>query len=134
MKLAHLIESKLDDNKEYVRTIYAAGHPNPMGRGVIFVKGTQEENGYIVVELKPMVDFVHITEIHVLEGKNKQGYGSTVMKILTDQADKMKIDLHLTAIPLRTEGKKITKAKLKQFYKKHGFVSEGGDIMRREPQ
>jgi len=134
MKLNTLFESELNDNKDYVRKIYAAGHPNPIGRGVIFVKGTQEENGYIVVELKPMVNFVHITEIRVLEGKYKEGYGDTVMKILTKEADKMNVTLHLAAVPLKGEGKTIPKGKLKSFYKKHGFVSEGGDVMRREPK
>ena len=31
MKLEVLFESKLEDNKDYVRKIYSKGHPNPIG-------------------------------------------------------------------------------------------------------
>jgi len=134
MKLETLFESELEDSKDYVRKIYSKGQRNPIGNGVIFQFSDKNKNAMILVELRPMKDFVHITEIRVLEGLYGLGFGAAVMELLTDEADKMNITLDLFAVPLKGEGKKISKSKLKSFYKKHGFKSEGGDKMMREPK
>jgi len=134
MKLEILFESELEDNKDYVKKIYSKGARNPIGRGVVFQFTDKDKSGMILVELTPMIGFVHITEIRVLEGLYKLGFGAAVMKLLTDEADKMNITLDLFAVPLKAEGKKIPKGKLKSFYKKHGFKSAGGDKMTREPK
>lgn len=136
MKLTNLFESKLDVNKRYVQKMYKQGLANPIGRGVIYSFTDDEVNAMILVELTPMEGRVILSELRVLEGKYKMGFGAAVLDMLTKEADKMKVDLSLHAVPLKGEGKTIPKNKLKTFYKKHGFVlqGKGGDQMMREPK
>ena len=120
-------------NEKFIRKIYSKAHPTPFGGGVVFSfsqKGDDEPT-MIKVDLHPMIDSVHITEITVLEDKGGKGFGDHVMKIITKEADRMKVDLNLNAVPLAHKGKKIPKGKLIRFYKKHGFKVDRGDHMVR---
>lgn len=129
----HLIESDLNKNKAFVRKIYNMAQPNPIGRGAYFALKSDDgkDTGFVKFELFGMQDFVHISDILVAEDKGGKGFGDYVMKIITKEADKDNIDLHLAAVPTAHQGKKIPKSKLVKFYKKHGFVSIGGDEMER---
>ena len=129
-------ENDIEKNRDFVRSVYSMGHPNPMGRGVLFgVQNDDDVVGYTRVELSPMQWGVNINEIHVLEDKTGIGFGDYVLKKITDAADQAGILLSLSAVPLSTQGKKIPKRKLIRFYKKHGFEQEGGgDLMRRNPR
>ena len=88
MKLDILFESTFEENKDYVRKIYSSGQRNPIGRGVVFSFSSKNTDALILVELQPMMDNVHISEIRVLEGKYSLGFGAAVLKLLTDTADK----------------------------------------------
>jgi GNAT superfamily N-acetyltransferase len=129
--------SNLNDNKDFVRKIYSKGLQNPIGDGVVFGlrhPETKNMDAGILVDLKPKHDYVYVQEIRVLEGKTAQGFGGHIMKYITDQADKDKIDLSLYAKPLKNEGSMIPKSKLIKFYKKYGFKLERGDDMVRKPK
>ena len=128
-----LSESKQSLNQKYIRKIYKMGFPNPISNGyVISIKDDDEEDAMIRIEMHSLPDSAHITEITVLEDKGGKGIGDWFMSVMTKEADKMKVDLDLNAVPLAHAGKKIPKGKLVKFYKKHGFKSDGGDHMVRK--
>lgn len=132
--LTQLNESDKNKNKAFVNKIYSMGQRNPIGRGIYFYMESDnaKENAVVRLEMFGMDDFAHISEIVVAEDKGGKGYGDHIMKLITKQADKDKIDLSLDAVPIAHQGKKIPKSTLRRFYKKHGFVGAGGDRMERK--
>lgn len=125
----------LKKNQAFVRKIHGKATPNPMGHNFYFqLKKSDDESAIVLVLLNAMNWGVVISEMIVAEGKTGQGYGNHILKMITKEADKDGIKLSLSAVPLAHAGKKIPKGKLKAFYKKHGFKSDGGDTMRREPK
>jgi len=138
MKLIDLYESEgLEKAKAFVRKLYSRGHPNPFGGGTFFnLKGDNDEEGLVKVLLHPMGNgTVHISELISTDYQGK-GFGSYVLKIITDLADKEDITLNLFAKPISVRDKKdIPLNKLISFYKKAGFKS--GKVkqeMIREPK
>lgn len=135
----HIREAEEEDdyekNLKFVKDFYATGYPNPIGKGVVFTVGDdingEEVKAMIMVIMDPKTWGVYISEIHVMEGKSKMGFGSYILGLITKMADEQGITLVLTAKPLETQGKKIPKAKLVQFYKKNGFVNAQGGMVRK---
>lgn len=80
----------------------------------------------------------HIQLDHVISlAKKGTGNASAALKWLCDLADKHKVTIELEVEPIKkagAEGKPLTKAQLKQWYKKNGFKPTGGDYMVREPK
>ena len=66
----------------------------------------------------------------------KQGTGmaSYVLKQITDMADKNGVPMYLGAKPFGTIQNKLNKSQLVSWYKRNGWVSEGGGDMVRRPQ
>lgn len=127
--------NNIEENRDFVRSVYSKGQVNPFGGGVFFmIQNDDGTEGMVKLDMMPMSWGVAISEIHVTEGKTGQGFGDYIMSVITDMADQQGVLLSLNAVPLDTQGKKIPKRKLIQFYKKHGFESEGGDLMRRQPR
>lgn len=128
-------ENDYEKNLQFVKDFYATGFPNPMGKGVVFTLaddiGGEEVKAMVMVIMDPKTWGVYISEIHVLEGKGKMGFGSYILGLITKMADEQGITLFLTPKPLDTQGKKIPKAKLVQFYKKNGFVNYQGGMVRK---
>lgn len=137
MKLTEAIVLQKPKLVKFIDKIYkgSGAMRNPMGSGVIFGVRDGDDDAMIKLELAPFDGMVHISELVVLEGKTGQGYGDYILKKVTTEADKEDIVLDLIAKPIKMVGQKnIPKSKLKSFYKKHGFVSEGGDRMIRQPK
>lgn len=86
------------------------------------------------VELTPFAGTVVINEVSLPPTRQGKGTGHKVMKILTDLADELGVRLQLFAKPIdQGPGKEMIPAKkLREFYKKHGFVGAGKMI--REPK
>lgn len=137
--IEHIKEAEEKDdyekNLQFVKDFYAKGYPNPMGKGVVFTLADdingEEVQAMIMVIMEPKTWGVYISEIHVLEGKVKMGFGSYMLGLITKMADEQGITLVLTPKPLDTHGKKIPKTKLVQFYKKNGFVNGQGGMVRK---
>jgi GNAT superfamily N-acetyltransferase len=109
---------------EYVKKVYSMGRRSGSG---IKLKGAQ-------VDLTPFAGTVVINEISLPYSRQGKGAGHKIMKILTDLADEMGVRLQLFASPI-DQGpgvEKISKSKLVDFYKKHGF--KGASRMIREPK
>jgi len=130
-----LEDGDYEANLQFVKDFYATAYPNPLGKGVVFTVGDdingEEVKAMVMVILDPKTWGVYVSEIHVMEGKSKMGFGAYVLGLLTKMADAQGITLVLTPKPLETQGKKIPKAKLIQFYKKNGFVNGQGGMIRK---
>lgn len=89
----------------------------------------------VFVSLVSFNNRVHISEVSIPHHKQGEGIGHKVMKMITDMADKFKVDLDLFAKPITQgpEESQISKSKLVKFYVKHGFKSQGA-IMFRSPK
>ncbi len=123
-----------DKQVAFVKKIHAKGKPNPVGHNFYMGLKTKDDDAIIVFKLKPFPTFVHIEEIVVTEDKGRKGFGTHVLKMITKEADKDGIELHLFAVPLDHAGKKIPKGKLQSIYKKHGFKLDRADLMVRMPK
>ena len=130
-----LEDGDYEANLQFVKDFYAKGYPNPMGNGVVFTVGDdingEEVQAMVMVILDPKTWGVYVSEIHVMEGKTKMGFGSYILSKITQLADEQGITLVLTPKPLETQGKKIPKAKLIQFYEKNGFVNSSQGMIRK---
>ena len=132
-----LEDGDYEANLQFVKDFYAKGYPNPMGKGVVFtLRNSMEDDGneeeaMILVDMQPKTWGVYLSELHTLGGMSKMGFGSYVLSMITQLADAQGITLVLTPKPLETQGKKIPKAKLVQFYKKNGFVNGQGGMIRK---
>jgi GNAT superfamily N-acetyltransferase len=89
----------------------------------------------VFVELNSFGNSVHISEISIPNHKQGQGIGHKVMKMITDMADKFKVNLDLFPKPISQapDEEQISKSKLVKFYAKHGFKPQGA-IMFRNPK
>lgn len=130
-----LEDGDYEANLQFVKDFYALGYPNPIGNGVVFTVGDdingEEVQAMVMVILDPKTWGVYVSEIHVMEGKTKMGFGSYILSKITQLADEQGITLVLTPKPLETQGKKIPKAKLIQFYEKNGFVNSSQGMIRK---
>lgn len=102
-----------------------------LGR-MIGVKSDEGEARWMTVDLKPFDGMIHLKWMQVLPGDERKGVSHDVLALITDLADKHKVQMSLIAKP--TGKPKIPKGKLKALYRKHGFVSIGTEEMRRDPR
>lgn len=130
-----LAESDLATNKAFVNKIYKMAQPNPLDHREFYFGLKDKDDTFIVkFQLAAMRDEVHISHIIVAEAKTGKGAGTHVLKIITDEADKMGITLSLIAKPIKHAGSLVPKAKLVSIYKKYGFKVERGSSMYRDPK
>jgi len=111
----------------FMKEWWSATHPNPIDGSERLIGFSKE--AWLTVKLKPLWGGIHIEWMQVIPGGERQGAATKALKVITDLADKHKVPMTLNAKPVGEP--KIPKAKLKALYKKAGFVSEGGDEMRR---
>ena len=131
-----LFEIEKKDKKDvvsFINKVYSTGHPNPIGSGVIFGLSDKGVSAMVRLDTRPFDGMAHISEFIVLEGLTRKGFGGYMLDEINKQADKAGITLHLTAEPIEVMGTKLPKAKLEAFYKAHGFVKDGGAMIR-EPK
>ncbi len=135
IKEAEVEEDDYEKNLQFVKDFYATGYQNPIGKGVVFTVDNdingEEVRAMIIVIMDPKTWGVYLSEIHVMEGKSNMGFGSFILGLITKMADEQGITLVLTAKPLDTQGKKIPKAKLVQFYKNNGFTNSSQGMVRK---
>lgn len=110
---------------DFINKIYSWGSPTLSPNEVIMPED-------VTVTMDYWDNKVWLKDIMALDAR--QGNGTKVLKKIVDLADNMDITLYLTAEPFGTN--KMPKGKLKQWYKKYGFVAVKGraDRMVREPK
>lgn len=75
-------------------------------------------------------DGMHLSSIRTLQPNS--GESSKALKAVTDMADAQGMPITLYAQPYGNSG--LKKKQLIEWYKRNGFVSEGGDYMVRKPK
>lgn len=106
---------------------------NPFNPRELYVEVGGGETA-VVFEIVPFDGYVHISSIHTPPAFRGKGYASEIMKYLTDKADEYGVAMDLYPEPFGQD--KPSKAMLKKFYKKFGFVQKrsGSDSMVRVPK
>ena len=116
--------------KAFMDEFMSKSHPNPMD-GRQRMVGLGGDN-WIILEMRAWDGHIHISWMQILPGSERKGAGRKTLRILTAMADKHRVQMGLHAKPV---GKpKIPKGKLKALYREVGFVSVGGDDMKRDPK
>lgn len=101
------------------------GYPNPMNDRE-FVTGTRENVGGVTIRDNPEGGW-HLTDLRAIT----RGGGRVAMERVTALADKYGKEIDLFPVPLESPaGKKMSVAKLKQWYAQFGFVVQGGTMVR----
>lgn len=94
---------------------------NPIGNGRIFCHES-------LIHVYPVSTAIYVSEIRTLLDLQK-GAGHRALAMLCGLADLHSVDL--TLVPKRVGKRGLTTPELRRWYKRHGFVSEGGDLYRR---
>ena len=133
MKYPHLTRILANDEsptEKFMKEFWDKTAPHP------FDHTQRIYNNETILQLRPWrggpggSESVHLNWIQALEPK--EGQGTRAMQFLSNLADKHQVLLDLNAVPKGQN--KMPVAKLKNFYRKFGFVSTPGDNMRRNPK
>lgn len=105
---------------------------NPLNNYSRLVKQGDTVGKYELKEVTGHTNLYHVGEVQAIS----RGGGRAAMEHLTRQADRHGVSLRLFAEPLRPagEGVKMTRNKLRTWYRGFGFRPQRGDLMVRAPQ
>jgi hypothetical protein len=105
-----------------MQDLYDATEGNPLGNGRVL-------NWEVLIHAYPVWGAIHVSEIRTLLDLGK-GAGTRALNLLTALADHNGVDL--TLHPKRVGKRGLTTAQLRQWYKRHGFVSDGRQLRRKK--
>jgi hypothetical protein len=118
---------KLNDSvDQFIQKVYSLGKKKRSG-ATLRVGGAS-----VYVEFVSFNKIAHLSEISIPNEMQQQGIGHKVMNIITKLADEYQVKLGLFPSPI-SQGpgeEQISKPKLVNFYKQHGFVSHGATMER----
>lgn len=83
----------------------------------------------VITREKTMKDTLHLNTIEVSAKYRGLGYGTLIMKAITELADEYQLNIILSPVPIDKEGNeeyKTAQNKLIAFYKKFGFIVKKG--------
>lgn len=117
-----------DPRRAMLKEFGSVTEPNPINprERVVVVNGQWVG----VVELGLWSNVMTLSLIRSFEGK--QGAGTAMLKLVTELADRHGVTLMLDAVPVGKGGPSA--AKLKAWYRKHGFVGTSAGSMVRQPK
>lgn len=111
---------------KFVAEVRSWGYPNPIG----FPETIIDNRGAIHVTVYPMsTTEAMLNSLRSFE--QQKGFGTALMKRVVDAADKHGVTLKLDVHPLGQPKGRITKRKLTEFYKRFGFQTTRGHMVRR---
>ena len=91
-------------------------------------------DGKSTVTIVPFKDHVHLSAIQTLAPGERSGSANGVVMTLVKISQETGVPLRLIAKPFGTTESKLTKAQLKAWYKRRGFVVDHGDEMVFDPK
>lgn len=123
------MRKNLPELEECLSEVFSESLPHPWARGI------RIWDECVMFEVASWDGCMHLSSIMSLTAKNA-GNASRCLSWLCAKADKHAVDMDLTVKPIKnagaSEGRDLTKAELKSWYKRYKFKVSTGDRMFRK--